>query len=295
MLANVLTFPNIGPEIFAIDLGGFHLALRWYALAYIAGIMIGWRLISTAIRSPRLWHNDTPPINADQLEALMTWIIVGIIAGGRLGFVAFYQPTYYLANPSEILMVWQGGMSFHGGFLGVVLAIWLFARRHKLPLLPLADAFAFASPAGLLLGRIANFINAELWGRSSDMPWAVIFPGEHAQFCPDVVGICARHPSQLYEAAMEGLILGAVLLFVVWRRDWLKKPGQTAGLFFAGYGVSRFIVELFRQADGQFITFENPMGYVVRFGDLGLSMGQVLSLPMLFVGLMVIVWARHRS
>lgn len=294
MLATVLPFPNIGPEIFSIDLGGFHLALRWYALAYIAGILIGWRLILRSLKTPRLWPADTPPMTADQLEALMTWIIVGIIAGGRLGFVVFYQPGYYLANPLEIPMVWQGGMSFHGGFLGVVLTVWLFARHHQLQVASAADALAFATPAGLLLGRLANFINAELWGRPSDLPWAVIFPSERAQDCPAIEGLCARHPSQLYEAGMEGLLLGLLLLVLVWRRDWLKKPGQIAGLFFAGYGLSRFVVEFFRQADAQFITSDNPFGYVLQVAGFGLSMGQLLSLPMILAGLATVLWA-HRQ
>lgn len=295
MFAAILPFPNIGPEIFSIDLGGFHLALRWYALAYITGILVGWRLMLRSLATPRLWPADKPPITADQLEALMTWIILGIIAGGRLGFVAFYQPGYYLFNPLEILMVWQGGMSFHGGFLGVVLAVWLFSRHHSLPIGSMADLLAFASPAGLFLGRIANFINAELWGRPSDLPWAVVFPGERAQDCPGLVGECARHPSQLYEAGMEGLLLGLLLVFLVWRRDWLKYPGQIAGLFFAGYGVSRFVVEFFRQADSQFITADNPLGYVVQLGQFGLSMGQVLSLPMIIIGGGAIVMARRRA
>lgn len=295
MLIDAIPFPNIGPEIFSIDLGSFSFALRWYALAYIAGILVGWRIIVRALNTPRLWPADAPPMTPEQMENMLTWIILGIILGGRLGFVLFYQPGYYLANPLEIPKVWQGGMSFHGGFLGVVLAVWLFSRQQGIRIASAADALAFATPTGLLLGRIANFINAELWGRPTDLPWGVIFPGERAQDCPDVVGLCARHPSQLYEAGLEGLILGAVLLLLVWKRDWLKRPGQTAGLFFAGYGVSRFIVELFRQADAQYITFDNPMGYVLRLGDFGLSMGQMLSLPMILVGIAVILWARRRT
>ncbi len=229
MLSTVIPFPNINPEIFAIEIGGFNLALRWYALAYITGIIIGWRLILRAIDTPRLWLADIAPVNKQQLEDLMTWIIIGIIVGGRLGFVMFYQPAYYLAHPVEIPMVWQGGMAFHGGFLGVVVAVWLFSRRHSLYTPSMADTLAFAAPAGLLLGRIANFIKPELWGRPSDVPWAVIFPGERAQDCPGIEGLCARHPSQLYEAGLEGLILGVLLLFLIWRRDWLKTPGKTAG------------------------------------------------------------------
>lgn len=295
MFSAVIPFPNINPEIFAIDIGGFNLALRWYALAYIAGIVIGWRLILRAINTPRLWLNDTAPVSKQQIEDLMTWIIVGIIVGGRLGFVMFYQPAYYLANPVEIPMVWQGGMAFHGGFLGVVVAVWLFSRRHSLYTPSMADTLAFAAPAGLLLVRIANFIRPELWGRPTDVPWAVIFPGDRAQDCPGIEGLCARHPSQLYEAGMEGLILGVLLLFLIWRRDWLKKPGQTAGLFFVIYGVSRFIIEYYREADAQFITPDNPLGYVIEFGSAGLSMGQVLSLPMILIGIGTIIWARRKS
>jgi len=292
MIASALTFPNIGPEIFEIDLGGFKFALRWYALAYIAGILIGWRLILRATKVPKLWPDDTAPLSAEQLEALMTWIIIGIIVGGRLGFVLFYQPAYYFARPIEIPMIWQGGMSFHGGFLGVVLVVWLFSRHHGLRIMSMADALAFATPPALFLGRIANFINAELWGRPSDVPWAVIFPGDRAQDCPDVVGLCARHPSQLYEAGLEGLLLGAILLFLVWFRSALKAPGRVTGLFFLGYGLARYFVEFFRQADPQFITAENPMGYVIQLGPIGLSMGQSLSLPMIALGIILILRAR---
>ena len=295
MLKAAIPFPNIGPELFSIDLGFFEFALRWYALAYIVGILIGWRLIARAIKAPGLWKNDSPPMTLEQLEDLLTWIIIGVIVGGRLGFVLFYQPAYYLANPVDILKVWQGGMSFHGGFLGVVVAVRWYSRRHGLPLASVADAMAFATPPGLLLGRIANFINAELWGRPTDVPWAVIFPGPEAQDCPGVEGLCARHPSQLYEAGLEGLVLGIVLLVLVWKRGWLKVPGQTAGLFLAGYGAARFFVEFFRQADAQFITPDNPMGYVIGTASFGLSMGQVLSLPMIVVGIGVIIWARRRA
>jgi phosphatidylglycerol:prolipoprotein diacylglycerol transferase len=254
--------------------------------------LIGWRLIFVTIRKPALWHNNTPTITAEQLDSLMTWIIIGIVLGGRLGSVLFYNPAYYLENPLEIPQVWNGGMSFHGGFLGVVLAIWMFARKHKLAITPLADVFAMGTPAGLLLGRIANFINAELWGRPTDAPWGVMFPGIAAQDCGQLSGPCARHPSQLYEAGLEGLLLGALLLILVWRFNWLKIPGQTAGLFFAGYGVSRFFVEFFRQADAQYITLDNPFGYVLRAGEMGISMGQLLSLPMIVVGIWVVIWAR---
>ncbi|HGG63908.1 MAG TPA: prolipoprotein diacylglyceryl transferase [Rhodobacteraceae bacterium] len=291
----VIPFPGIGNEIFSIDIGGFDFALRWYALAYIVGIIIGYRIVLRAVRTPHLWRDETPPTTPELLEAFLTWAILGIILGGRLGFVLFYQPTYYLQNPTEILQVWNGGMSFHGGFLGVVIAALIFCWKHGIKMLSFGDLMAMAAPIGLLLGRLANFNSAELWGRPSTLPWAVIFPGNAAQDCPGVIGACARHPSQLYEAAMEGLILGAAILYLAWRRGWLKKPGQLMGLFIAGYGVSRFIVEFFRQADAQFITETNPMGYVMQFGDFGLTKGQQLSLPMIAIGLIFILLARKRT
>jgi phosphatidylglycerol:prolipoprotein diacylglycerol transferase len=289
-----LPFPDISPDIFSIDLFGMTFALRWYALAYIAGLLIGWRIVTALVRRPALWR-DGPPMSAEQVERLLTWIILGIIIGGRMGFVLFYQPAQFLANPAQILRVWEGGMSFHGGFLGVVVATLIFCRKERIPLLPAADALAVATPPGLLLGRIANFINAELWGRPTTLPWGVAFPGEAAQTCEGVIDICARHPSQLYEAGLEGLILGGVLLVLVFRRGWLKRPGKTFGLFLAGYGAARFFVELFRQADAQFITPDNPMGYVLQLGPAGLSMGQLLSLPMILGGLMLIALARRRA
>ncbi|MGO4908563.1 prolipoprotein diacylglyceryl transferase [Pseudorhodobacter sp. W20_MBD10_FR17] len=287
-----IPFPNISPELFSISFGGLTFALRWYALAYIAGMMIGWRLVLHAIATPRLWAGSAP-MTAEQVERLLTWVIIGVILGGRLGFVLFYQPGYYLSHPLEVLMVWQGGMSFHGGFMGVVVASYLFFRSERIPLLPAADLLAIAAPPGLLLGRIANFINAELWGRPTDMPWAVAFPGDAAQYCPDVVGVCARHPSQIYEAGLEGLLLGGALLWLVYRRNWLRHPGQVMGLFFAGYGAARFFVEFFRQPDAQFQSIGNPLGLAFHLGGYGLTMGQTLSLPMIIVGLVLIWWARR--
>jgi phosphatidylglycerol:prolipoprotein diacylglycerol transferase len=294
-MATGIPFPDIGPEIFSISVGGMELALRWYAMAYIVGILIGWRIFLVTARTARLWPGETPPMTKEQVEDFLTWVVIGIIAGGRLGYVIFYQPGYYLSHPVEALYLWQGGMSFHGGMLGVVAAWLWYCRKHAIPIPQVGDLLSISVPAGLLLGRIANFINAELWGRPTDMPWGVIFPGERAQDCPGVTGPCARHPSQLYEAGLEGLILGALLLWLAWRRGWLKRPGQITGLFAAGYGVSRFFVEVFRQADPQYITADNPMGYVLRLGDAGLSMGQLLSLPMIFGGLLILVLARRRA
>lgn len=278
-----IPFPPLSPEIFSIEVGGFTLALRWYALAYIAGILVGWRIVVRLIARPSLWQED-PPMTAKQVEDLLTWVIIGVIAGGRLGFVLFYQPTYYMRNPLEILAVWQGGMSFHGGMLGVVLAIVFFCSREKLRVLSVADALAVATPPGLFFGRLANFINAELWGRPTTAAWGVIFPGPAAQDCgPEFPVPCTRHPSQLYEAGLEGLLLGMLLLILA-SRGALKLPGRSVGVFLAGYGASRFLVEFFRQPDAQFVTAGNPMGYAVQFGQAGLTMGQLLSLPMIAVG-----------
>ena len=289
----VLPFPDISPEIFAIDIFGFHLALRWYALAYIVGIVAGWRLVLRAVRTPQLWAHNKAVMTPQQIEDLLTWVILGVILGGRLGYVLFYQAGYYLQNPVLILQVWQGGMSFHGGLLGVVLAGFLYTKRHNISKLSAADIMALGVPPGLLLGRLANFINAELWGRPTDLPWGVVFPGEAAQSCDGVIGLCARHPSQLYEAVLEGLILGAVLIWLVWRRDGLKTPGRIAGTFFAGYGLARFAVEFVRQPDAQFITPGNPLGLALHIGGYGLTMGQLLSLPMIVLGVYLIRNARR--
>jgi phosphatidylglycerol:prolipoprotein diacylglycerol transferase len=290
----MIPFPDISPEIFTIPIGGFSFSLRWYALAYIAGILIGWRLVVRAIRTPALWQG-APAMTAEQAERLLTWVILGVILGGRLGYVLFYQPGQYLADPLSIVRVWEGGMSFHGGFLGVALAALVFCRREGIDLLKGGDMMALATPFGLFLGRIANFINAELWGRPTDLPWGVVFPGEAAQTCAGIVGPCARHPSQLYEALLEGLLLGLVMLWLIWRRGWLKRPGGIMGLFIAGYGAGRFLVEFVRQPDAQFITEGNPLGLALHVGGWGLTMGQVLSLPMIAAGLWFVRRARARA
>lgn len=290
-----IPFPDIRPEIFAIDIGGFTLALRWYALAYVVGIVAGWRLAIAAARRDHLWPGDVAAMRPEDVEELLTTIILGILIGGRLGYVLFYQPAYFWANPAEIPMIWQGGMSFHGGMLGVTLGGLLFAWRRNVSLLSILDIMALGTPPGLMLGRIANFINAELWGRPTDLPWGVIFPGAAAQDCVDVVGLCARHPSQLYEAVLEGLLLLLVLTWLAFRRGWLKRPGALCGIFLIGYGAARFVVEFFRQADAQFIRPDNPWGHVLRLGELGLTMGQLLTLPMIAVGLILLAMSRRRA
>ena len=291
----MILFPDISPNIFSITVFGLELALRWYAMAYIAGILIGWRLALVSLQRPALWPDSGAPMTPPKWEDLITWIIIGVIIGGRLGYVLFYQPAYFAQNPGSILQVWQGGMAFHGGFLGVVTAVFIYCKRHSLPLASTADLLALSSPAGLLLGRSANFINAELWGRPTDLPWGVAFPGNAAQACGQLEGLCARHPSQLYEALLEGLVLGLVLLWLAYRRGGLKLPGWITGLFFAGYGISRFIVEFFRQPDVQFVTLENPVGLAWHIGGIGLTMGQVLSLPMIAVGVFLCLRARRRA
>lgn len=291
----VLQFPPLSSELFSITLFGMEFALRWYALAYIAGILIAWRIAVGVVKRPVLWPEDRPPMTAEQIEDLLTWVILGVIIGGRLGFVLFYMPGHYLANPWEIPMIWQGGMAFHGGLLGVILAAWGFCLKYRIPMLSAADMMALATPPGLLLGRIANFVNAELWGRPSEVPWAVIFPSQLAQDCGQPLGeLCARHPSQLYEAALEGLVLLIVLFWMV-GRGWLKRPGAVAGVFFAGYGIGRFIVEFFRQPDVQFQGPDNPLGLAVHMGGYGLTMGQLLNLPMIALGVYLVVRARRKA
>ena len=294
-MTGMIPFPDISPEIFTITVFGWDFALRWYAMAYIVGILLGWRLAIMAVRQQRLWAKDGPPMTPAQVDDLLTWLILGVILGGRLGYVIFYKPMEYLANPIDILKVWEGGMAFHGGLLGVILAAWIYTRQHQLNRLSSADVIALAVPPGLLLGRIANFINAELWGRPTDLPWGVAFPGQFAQNCPDVVGICARHPSQLYEAALEGLILGAIMIWLVWRRGALKRPGLISGVFFAGYGIGRFLVEFVRQPDPQFISPGNPLGLAWHIQGYGLTMGQILSVPMIALGLWLVLRAQRQA
>ncbi len=287
-----IPFPPISPEIFSISLWGFDFALRWYALAYIVGILIGWRMALMAIKAARLWPENKAPLSTAHIEDLLTAVILGVIIGGRIGYVVFYQPAYYLANPAEALMIWQGGMSFHGGLLGVIAAGLYFCTRNSVSKLQAADMMALAVAPGLLLGRLANFINAELWGRATEMPWGVVFPGRAAQDCGPLIDLCARHPSQLYEAILEGFVLGGLLLWLAWRRGALKTPGVVMGTFFAGYGAVRFFIEFFRQPDAQFITEGNPLGLALQTGGYGFTMGQLLSIPMILIGIWFILRAR---
>ena len=305
MLA-LIPFPNVSPTLFSYKvgqwnfvlmgqdfaLGGFEFAIRWYALAYIFGILVASWIIRRIIRLPNIWPNKKPALTEKNLDSLMTWMIIGIIFGGRLGYVFFYKPFEYIADPISALRIFDGGMSFHGGFLGVIVAGTLFCRKYEISILKVADLIAVSAPSGLLFGRLANFINAELWGRETTVPWAVIFPGYNAQNCIDsVVGACARHPSQLYEALGEGLILGGVLLFLVFQTSAFRRTGLVTGVFTFGYGIVRFLVELVRQPDFHYQSLENPVGYALQINNWGLTMGQILSLPMIGIG----IWLIQRS
>jgi phosphatidylglycerol---prolipoprotein diacylglyceryl transferase len=258
-----IPFPAIDPV--AIAIGPF--AVRWYALAYIAGLLIGWRYcLAAADRPPRL-------VRRGDIDDFLIWATLAVVLGGRIGYVLFYKPGYYVERPLEALYVWHGGMSFHGGALGVIVAIWLFTRARGIPTLAFADLVCEAVPIGLFFGRIANFINAELFGRVTDVPWAVVFPNG---------GPLPRHPSQLYEAVCEGLLLFLVL-FVAERTGARRHPGLISGLFLAGYGVARMSGELFRQPDAQ-------LGYLI----FGTTMGQLLSLPLLVAGIVMVLWAQRQ-
>jgi phosphatidylglycerol:prolipoprotein diacylglycerol transferase len=262
-------FPDISPYVggWTFELFGGTFGIRWYALAYVAGILLGWRYAVSLVRNPKLWGGQAPTANAPQIDDLILWVTIGIILGGRLGYVLFYQPHLIWESPGEILKIWQGGMSFHGGLLGVITAVFFFARSAKIDLLKLGDLVAPAVPIGLFFGRIANFINGELWGRPTAMPWGVIFPG--ADGFP-------RHPSQLYEAALEGIVLFLVLLWATHSKLWLQRRGVIAGLFLAGYGLVRVSLETVREPD----SFLNDL-----FGMGGsVTMGMLLSLPMLIGG-----------
>lgn len=290
----MIEFPNISPEIFSFNVFGFELALRWYALSYILGFVCALYIMRAYLRRDHLWRRKVAPMEVDQADDLLTYLILGVILGGRIGYVLFYNLEFYLANPLDVLRIWDGGMAFHGGFLGVVFALILFCARNGVQLMPMADLLALASPPGLLFGRVANFINAELWGRPTDVSWGVVFPGARAQDCPGVVGACARHPSQLYEAGLEGLVLFAILITAA-ALGGMRRPGLLAGVFVAGYGTARYFVEFFRVPDAQFFSAENPLGFAYRLGDFGVTMGQTLSIPMILVGLLFIIFAMSRG
>lgn len=261
----VIPYPVIDPVL--VDIGPF--PIRWYALAYVAGIVLGWFYMKRLCAADRLWGavRHPTPISVDDL---VVYVALGIVLGGRLGYVLFYNFSYYVSHPLEIVAAWNGGMAFHGGLIGTAIGMWIFARRAGVGFLSVADGVAAVVPIGLFLGRIANFIKPELWGRETDVPWAMVFPG---------AGPDPRHPSQLYEAGLEGIGL-FVLLAVAIRLGALKRPGLSTGLFTAGYALARIVSEFFRQPDAQ-------LGFL--FG--GATMGMLLSLPLLAIGLGLVAYA----
>ncbi|MFW0777593.1 MAG: prolipoprotein diacylglyceryl transferase [Rickettsiales bacterium] len=256
----MLTFPTIDPIL--IQLGP--LAIRWYSLAYVGGILLGWWVLARELAVRPLQN-----LNKKAFDDMIVWAVLGIILGGRLGYVFFYKPDYYLFHPLEILYVWEGGMSFHGGFLGFVLAFYLFCKKHKVRFLALMDLMACVAPIGIGLGRLANFINAELYGRVTDSPLGMVFP--HSDGMP-------RHPSQLYEATLEGLLLFAIMMFLLKCTTLRNHVGKLSGLFCIGYGSARIICEFFREPD--------PF---LGFLFAGATMGQLLSLPLIAVGIYLLV------
>lgn len=264
--ANAIRYDQLGLHPVIFEWGWFK--LRWYSLAYLAGIAIGWWYLLRLLAQPGA------PMARRHADDLVFYATLGIILGGRLGYVLFYRPGDYLREPLEIFQIWDGGMSFHGGVIGTSLGILYLAWRQKLNWLRIHDYVALCVPFGLFFGRLANFVNGELWGRPTTLPWGVVFP---------TGGEVARHPSQLYEAALEGLLLFAILWFLFWKTDARYQPGKLVGFFLLVYGLSRFLVEIVRQPDQ---GLENL--------SWGLSMGQTLTVPMIAGGLYLIATAKKR-
>lgn len=284
-----MIFPEFDPVLVQIG----PLPLRWYALAYVAGILLGWRYAVMLSRREALWAPRKPPIAGVQIDDLVLWVTLGVIGGGRLGYVLFYRPDLFSQiftgsgwERLEILQLWTGGMSFHGGLIGVALALFLFARSQKINPLSLGDLIAPVAPIGLFFGRIANFINGELWGRPTDGPFGVVFCNnkilELYGHCP--AGLEPRHPSQLYEALLEGLVLFVVLVVAVWKGRLLAKPGYVTGIFLLGYGLSRAVLETVREPDTHMPDALQGM----------VTMGMLLSIPMMLIGGWLIwrAWSR---
>src|ERR1700761_7837560 len=271
MLPLMIAFPPFDPEAIAIG----PIVIRWYALAYIGGIVVGWSYGRALVKNEKLWGGPAA-ITLALLDDFILWVTVGIILGGRTGYVLFYNLPFFIEHPAEILELWKGGMSFHGGFMGCVIAVMWFARKNGISILSLGDITTAVGPIGVFLGRIANFINSELWGRAADpaLPWAMVFPNG---------GPIPRHPSQLYEAALEGIVLFTILAVMI-RMGALKRPGLILGSFITIYGIARIIGEFFREPDPQ-------LGFL--WG--GLTMGMLLSVPMIIAGAIVIVAALRRK
>lgn len=273
-----IPFPDFDPIAFQV--GPF--AVKWYGLAYMAGLVLGWLYIRRLLTEPRLWASGQPPFVIAKTDDLLLFMTVGVIIGGRLGFILFYEPRHYLANPAEILALWKGGMAFHGALLGCGLSIWLFARWNGASALSTMDLCATTVPLGLLFGRLANFINGELWGRPTDVPWGMVFPEARLQY--PAIEPTPRHPSQLYEAALEGLVLFLVLRWLTHQRGALQTPGIVTGVFLIGYGLARSFCELLRQPH---------FGHSFNIGPL--TPGIAYSIPMVLLGLWFIASARGRA
>lgn len=264
-----LPFPNIDPVIVQIG----PVAIHWYGVGYIVGILFGWWYSKRLVANGRLWPSGQAPMQPEHIDDFLVWAAVGVVVGGRVGYVLFYDLARFMAHPGDIVAVWQGGMSFHGGFLGVIIAMILFSWKRRIPVWSLFDVISAGVPVGLGLVRICNFINSELWGKLTPVPWAVEFPNG---------GPFPRHPTQIYEALLEGLVLFFLLRFFTHRMHKLGSPGFVSGAFVAGYGVARIFVELFREPDAQ-------IGYLLGGW---LTMGMVLSTPMVLVGLWAVLTAR---
>jgi phosphatidylglycerol:prolipoprotein diacylglycerol transferase len=269
-LPALITYPVIDPVAFSLG----PITVRWYGLAYMAGLLLGWLFIRHLLRHGRLW-GGAPPMSPDQSDNMLLWTTLGVVAGGRLGFVLLYEPGYFLSHPADILKVWNGGMAFHGGLLGVGVALLLFARAMKMNPLSAFDLAAAAVPFGLFFGRIANFINAEVYGRVTDVPWAMVFPG---------AGPEPRHPSQIYEAFLEGIVIFAVLCLLIYRYKALTRPGLVVGAFLALYGLFRIVSEMFREADSLWFWPGAPV-----------PAGMFYSLPMILLGLFFLRGALRRE
>ena len=265
-----IPFPVMNPVAFAVGLVEVH----WYGLAYMCGLLFGWLYARSLLSNQLLWDGKSPA-GPEIADDLLLWTTLGVVLGGRLGYVIFYEPAYFFANPMDIPKLWNGGMSFHGGLAGVCLAVFLFARAKKVPMMSLADVCCAAAPFGLFFGRLANFVNGELWGRASDVPWAMVFPG---------AGPDSRHPSQLYEAALEGLALFLIIRYFTHVHKVLRLPGYASGIFFAGYALARITAENFRMYDPEH-----------AFSTGILTPGIVYSVPMIAIGIYVIWRAKRRA
>lgn len=271
LLPLAITYPNINPVAF--ELGPF--SVKWYGLAYMTGLIFGWWYVKRLVSQPRLWRNDEPPFPAPVVDDLLLWITLAVIVGGRLGQVLLYDPGYYLSHPAEILQVWRGGMAFHGALIASALAIWAFARWQKVDWKSVADLCCAAVPVGIFLGRITNFINSEHWGRPSSVPWAMIFPNG---------GHYTRHPSQLYEAALEGIALIVITRVLTHHVLALKRPGLVSGVWLVWYGIARAISEIFREPESV---------HALNIGPF--TAGQMYSVPMLLLGAWFIWQARRQD